>query len=109
MHSVCINSDELQLIVQDCITSIEEQQLPVFEMYPNPVTEVLNLTFEKQMAEGSILEVFTPLGQVVYRINIENQSNLQVQQSEIGRGVRFVRVLDGATQKWSIPAQLLAQ
>lgn len=72
--------------------SIDDVDSDVFEMYPNPVDDLLVVKMEGALK----VDVFNALGQHV--ISVEAQDEVNVDTSEWDRGVYFVRI-NGLTEK----------
>jgi hypothetical protein len=68
-------------------------------LYPNPVSDFLNITFSKQTANSSSLKIFNTAGQQVYTGSIAAKtSQIGINVSELPSGVYFVQI-DAADRK----------
>jgi len=77
------------------IVGIEElEAVANLEVYPNPASDVLNITFNSINAEKLSLEIINALGQVVISEQIANQSNTNLQYSvnDLESGVYSLRI-----------------
>jgi hypothetical protein len=66
-------------------------------MYPNPTSNVLNVTFEFSNTVDMTTEIYNAVGQVVYTSTMDDvtSSNLTVDVSDLSSGVYFVVFNDG--------------
>lgn len=66
-------------------------------MYPNPTSNVLNVTFEFSNTVDMTTEIYNAVGQVVYTSTMDDvtSSNLTVDVSDLSAGVYFVVFNDG--------------
>lgn len=63
----------------DCITGIEDSKLRLTKIYPNPVSDVINIEFPNRESyhmricnyDGKLLEQFSSSGQIFHRVNAE--------------------------------------
>ncbi|MBQ6277924.1 MAG: T9SS type A sorting domain-containing protein [Bacteroidales bacterium] len=67
---------------------VEEQDLDDVKIFPNPATDILNLTSPEAISEIEILNV---MGQVVKRIEV-NSDNAVCDVEDLKAGVYFVRI-----------------
>jgi hypothetical protein len=68
-------------------------------LYPNPVSDLLNITFSSQTANSSSLKIFNTSGQQVYtRSIVANTTQVAINVSELPSGVYFVQI-DAANGK----------
>jgi hypothetical protein len=62
-------------------------KLPEFSMYPNPASDVLNITVKN----ATSINIVNSLGQSVYNTNVTN-SNQSINVSNLAKGIYFVEV-----------------
>ncbi|MBT3209384.1 MAG: PKD domain-containing protein [Bacteroidetes bacterium] len=81
-------------------TGIEENNLNTFgeiNLYPNPVKDILNVTFTSNLQTDMQMNIFNAIGQSVYSKQIYKKSkteNYQVDVSNWNDGVYFIRLSD---------------
>lgn len=75
------NVDEVWLGMWVDPTGISNQQLSGLKMYPNPATDIVNITFSSENAENGVISVMNLMGQTIY-----------TQPVEIMEGYNFVTV-----------------
>ena len=78
----------------DTTLGVNESPITPFTIYPNPATEVLNISSE--MTIDSVV-VYTTLGQEVFRQEM-NDSNSQVDVSGLSKGFYILQITSGQTQ-----------
>ncbi|MBL7944376.1 MAG: T9SS type A sorting domain-containing protein, partial [Flavobacteriales bacterium] len=77
------------------VSMVEPQAILNFKLYPNPVSEILNL---ECASEGPVLvQIFTSLGELVYEKNNTAANNMHVDMSALSPGLYTV-TLSGAKQ-----------
>jgi len=89
--------DEVMVYGPDAFpgTSIEENNLPSFSFYPNPVVDVLNLTVEN--SHDSYFNVYDLTGKVIIQ-NIsftQNVGNSFIDVSTLNSGIYLLEMTDG--------------
>lgn len=77
--------------------AIADQEKVQFSMFPNPTTDVLNLTFETEVDKP--YSVYDVLGREVLKGSIENNSETQINVSSLQQGTYILRIA-GSTQKF---------
>jgi len=78
------------------ITSVNSNTLGGVKIYPNPVTDVLNIDFSGVDTNRDI-RIFNALGQLVYQFQTKNASN-QIQIKSLNfRGIALIQVINGET------------
>jgi len=81
-----------------------EEAFNEFNLYPNPATEEISISFETNKAENLIVEIISPSGKVMYSNKIDsftgNYTNT-VDVSKFAKGVYFLRLhsSEGAAAK----------
>lgn len=63
-------------------------------MYPNPVAEVLNVSFKAEGQNKYTISMMSNSGQLVYekQVTSENENKLQINTSEFAEGIYFVKI-----------------
>ncbi len=72
--------------VQKDITGIEEMSISKISLYPNPVSDLLNVVVK----ERSTLELINSIGQTVYRSTVEGTSTVEL--SDVKSGIYFAKI-----------------
>ncbi len=73
-------------------SNVNEIKANEFRAFPNPVSDVLNLTYEESLA-GSQLEVIDAIGRVVYRQQLPLLDNsIRINTSDWNQGFYFGRI-----------------
>ena len=70
--------------------------MPTWKAFPNPVTADLNIEME-QMTSGNI-QILNSIGQSVKTYSFENQELIQLNISELPKGIYFVKLYDEEKQ-----------
>jgi len=77
-------------IHEGTLIGVEDFKAKEFSAYPNPVTDILNLSANKEISSVSISNI---LGQVIYQANVDSM-NSTVDMSSYSSGTYFVKVKD---------------
>ncbi len=79
----------------DILISTTAPELPdfVFNIYPNPTTDELAISFAQPLTQSAELSIFSALGQQLYQSTITE--NTRVDVSQFARGIYFCRVQIG--------------
>jgi trimeric autotransporter adhesin len=66
------------------------------QLYPNPITDDLNINFGKDLTPGALVTIYDVLGNVVYykKIN-ERASELKIDMNECAKGMYFLSIKSG--------------
>ena len=73
----------------DCVNSTDEKKIKSIEMFPNPVSEKLNVKLP--VGEDCQLSLYNNLGQIIYAKKIENSGDLnQVDFSDLENGIYYL-------------------
>ena len=64
------------------------------EVFPNPVTEMLTIRFDKESIQSKSIQLFGPQGQLVYH-NVTHDQVHQVDMSQMTNGIFFLQVFYG--------------
>ena len=78
-------------IQEDC-SKVEENEFAILQIFPNPATDILNITSSETISE---IEIVNVMGQVVKRIEV-NADNAVCDVSELASGTYWVEVVDGS-------------
>lgn len=71
--------------------------LPIFEMSPNPSQGLVTLSILDKESQGGSLKILNQLGQVVWDKQLRNSNNCEVDLSDQPKGVYFVRFQNATT------------
>lgn len=77
-----------QAVVEACLVSIDEFDTASFSMFPNPVTDVLNITYSKSI---SSVEVIDLMGRTVIYSPVQS-TDVKINMSTLTAGMYLVRV-----------------
>lgn len=79
------------------LTDIENQELSVFKLYPNPATDVLNLSVDAKFSSQSItVKVFSAYGNIVHESTDSGIRNIAIRTEGYEAGCYFVQItVDG--------------
>lgn len=82
------------VISHDCTVGKKEVIQGSFNVFPNPVNDVMNIAFDGIKVDGSTIEVYNQVGQLLVSKNLNASSgNLtQISTSEFTNGIYFVKV-----------------
>jgi hypothetical protein len=87
--------DDITLIDQTTVDLNELDKKNEFEVYPNPVTSVLNISAKQNQYNNTIIEITDYLGQTVYVKQFSNQIDL----SDFTSGIYFLTLHDNFSNK----------
>jgi hypothetical protein len=87
----------------DVINGVDQLQLQAFKMYPNPVRDILNLSFETNKSQTITYKIIDPAGKIVMEENNGLSTGHVVERlniSSLATGVYFVAIYgDGKNLK----------
>lgn len=92
--SFLANSDTTPEIPDDTV-SIAEHFLQQMIVYPNPVGDVLNITFRIALSPSAEISVFDMGGQCLLKAPHVNMKEVALPVSHLPQGVYFIQVIDG--------------
>ncbi len=87
-RTIVVSSDVSYIAVFEVITGIEESAISEIALFPNPATDILNITSSETISE---IEIVNVMGQVVKRIEV-NADNVVCDVEELKAGVYVVRI-----------------
>ena len=87
-REIAVISDALYVASFIPTNSIEENSAQEISIFPNPATDILNITSSETISE---IEIVNALGQVVYRIEV-NADNAVCDVNGLANGVYVVRI-----------------
>ncbi|MDH4471178.1 MAG: T9SS type A sorting domain-containing protein [Fluviicola sp.] len=87
----CFASDSITIFVENCL-SIENQIDELFSIYPNPVTNSLNIVVDAETT-GFDLALFNTLGESLFNKVLSGHKNYTIQVSELPKGVYMLRLV----------------
>jgi hypothetical protein len=87
-----------------CTTGLNEHtKFKNLKIYPNPITNKLNINFEGIAPENCKLELLNCLGEVILtkqHVEVENETDsYQIDLSDLAKGIYFLRVWDAEAQQ----------
>jgi len=88
------------VIIDNC-TGIEEADINAIRIYPNPVTSLLNIGFEKPENSEVTVRIINSFGQLVWMQEhqvTEATTQLQINTNEWNKGYYVVEINDGTTR-----------
>jgi len=106
----CSIIENIEIIISDdsisFATGINETIVnnDMIDIYPNPVFDVLNITFYSHFQGLVSLSIFNAIGQNVYTQQIEtllNMNNYQVNVSDLPKGVYYISINSRNELKYS--------
>lgn len=80
-------------------TAIKEIPIIKVNLYPNPINDILNLTFEKNIARS--YAIYNSMGCLIKQENIESNTQHKINLAELPSGIYYIRIqsLLGETTK----------
>ena len=94
-------------ICYDDLLSVTSSELAQFKMYPNPSTDIVNITLPQSITDLNSIEVFDIAGRQIESINsFENLNAIQFNVSAFNSGVYIVRL---NTEKGSFAKKLIVK
>jgi len=89
------NNNRIRKITGNTTLSIEDNIIKGFELYPNPVKNVFNITTQEQIKE---VDVYNLLGQLLKQQEVNNDE-ITVNVKELSAGIYFVKIKTDKTLK----------
>lgn len=86
----CVNSATASIYVYDCV-GINEFLLENIKVYPNPMSEVVNIDFGKTL-ESASLQIIAADGKMVLNKIIHNTSTETINTSNYHSGIYLIKV-----------------
>lgn len=83
-----VSTDVTYLAVFTDVVGIEDNGVPAISVFPNPTSDILNITSSETISE---IEILNSLGQVVYRAGV-NADNAVCDVNGLSNGVYLVRI-----------------
>ena len=87
-RTINVSSDTTFVAEFEIVTDIEDNVANEISLFPNPVTDILNITSSEQISE---IEIVNALGQVVKRVEV-NADNVVCNVEDLMSGVYVVRI-----------------
>lgn len=92
----CSGNGQIQVKVNACLSVAElNQDVKPFEIYPNPAS--VQLQVRSIMCKN--LQITNSIGQVVKKLNVENQNTIVVDISDLPDGIYFIGDADNSAGK----------
>ena len=77
----------------DCTTGQTELNVNLFNVFPNPANEIINVSFKDINAEGGVLELFNSVGQLVSSQKLIGVGDVaQIQTEGLNGGIYYVKL-----------------
>ena len=87
-RTIVVSTDVTYMAVFTDVVGIEDNGVPAISVFPNPTTNILNITSSETIAE---IEFVNVMGQVVKRMEV-NADNVVCDVNELKAGVYIVRI-----------------
>ena len=85
---ITVTGNAIYIASFDAATGIEENAVSEIALFPNPTTDILNITSSETISE---IEIVNVMGQVVKRVEV-NADNAVCDVEELTSGVYVVRI-----------------
>lgn len=77
----------------DCTTGQSDLNVSLFNVFPNPANELINVSFKDVNAEGGVLELFNSVGQLVHVQKLVGVGEIaQIETNELNGGIYYVKL-----------------
>ncbi|MES2587396.1 MAG: DNRLRE domain-containing protein [Bacteroidota bacterium] len=86
---------KLVVELRPATAKVMSEELAKFEIYPNPVSDFLNLKLNEEIINNAILNVFDMKGKNVLSINNYKGEKLKLDISKLERGSYFLEIKNG--------------
>ncbi len=84
-------SDSLiQTIYVDVLSSIAENKVRIFKVYPNPTSGILNIEIKNNAVDN--IRIYNSLGRMIYHINNIQQENIIIDLSKFNNGIYYLKI-----------------
>jgi hypothetical protein len=95
--------DSMRILVIASYTDINQHEMQELEIYPNPVSNELNIIFDAQHLNNTIATIYNALGQIMYNEKIESTHTL-INTSRYSSGIYVLEIKDkeNRIQKYKI-------
>ena len=87
-RTIVVSTDVTYMAVFTDVVGIEDIDVPEISVFPNPASDMLNITSTETISE---IEIVNSLGQVVYRAEV-NADNVVCDVNGLSNGVYLVRI-----------------
>ena len=87
-RTIVVSTDVTYMAVFTDVVGIEDNGVPAISVFPNPTSDILNITSSETISE---IEIVNSLGQVVYRAEV-NADNAVCDVNGLSNGVYLVRI-----------------
>ncbi len=87
-RTIVVSTDVTYIAVFEVVTGIEDVIAPEIALFPNPATDILNISSPETISE---IEIVNVMGQVVKRIEV-NSNNAVCNVEDLTSGVYVVRI-----------------
>ncbi len=88
----------------DCTTGQSDISVSLFNVFPNPAYDVINVAFKDVNAEGGVLELYNSVGQLVASQRLIGVGEIaQISTDDLNGGIYYVKLsADGKTSTSSV-------
>jgi 1,4-alpha-glucan branching enzyme len=80
-----------------CVTSVSENELDAVQVYPNPVSDELQINLSLNASNAAVLNVLDASGRIVMQKQLNNMSRLVVDTKSLNDGFYFIQVVNEGT------------
>jgi len=70
-------------------------------VFPNPASELLNISFANSDKTIATVSILNTIGQEIYRQQVMDNNNLQIDISSLSPGAYFVNIVSTAEDSWT--------
>jgi hypothetical protein len=83
-------------VTHDCATGVSNLSKETINVFPNPASDVINVSMEQGVNNGTI-ELFNSFGQVVFSksLNTSSNNNIKINTENLNVGLYFVKLTSG--------------
>jgi hypothetical protein len=89
---------QVQHLVVNCLTSIDEMNTSAMRLYPNPTWDVVHISFDKELpAHGYSITLYNVLGKRVLQQSVGGTEQ-NISLAELSPGIYYVSILKNGTK-----------
>ena len=94
-RTIVVSTDVTYMAVFTDVVGIEDNGIPAISVFPNPTSDILNITSSETISE---IEIVNVMGQVVKRIEV-NADNVVCDVEDLKAGVYIVRIYGSSLRR----------
>ena len=86
------DSIDISVYVQDCSIGLRDYMSKKLEMYPNPVTDVLNVSLKGETFKNAVIEVYSSNGKLLIQEQVNGNKVVKIDLGTLPKGMYTVKI-----------------